>query len=207
MEQTNGPTFDASRPIEIKLKSAEGVKLITLRFPSDAEWIARQKARKLVVKSLGRGTSETIPPDSGEFDLDLVVRLRTDEAGPEIDKYEASRILDQLGECDVDGVVEDGGSYRVTTRVPGAVTVHILRMPTAKEIMQHRRAYCRTLDMPFNQSQTTVNLAAGGETYSKLEPKAEGYAGAVPIIHQAAAVNAAIAALEFGIGVAEPENF
>jgi hypothetical protein len=206
-EEISKPVFDSARPIEIKLKSAEGVKAIPLRFPTDAEWIDRQKQRKIVTKDLGRGMSETIMPYSGEYDLDLVGKLRTDQEGPSIDRYEATKILDQLGRCDVEEVTEEGGSFRVCTRVPGGTTVHILRMPSAKDMMQHRRAYCRSLDMPYNQRQMTVNLAAGGKTYSKLEPKSEGYGSPVPIIHQAAAVNAAIAAMEFGIGDADTENF
>ena len=201
------PVFDAERPIEIKLRSAEGTKIIALRFPTDPEWIGRQKKRKLVVKNLGRGLSETIAPDSGESDLELVATLRKDENGPSIDKYEATQIIDQLNRCDVEDVVEEAGLFRISMRVPGGLVTHVLRMPSARDIIQHRRAYCRSLDAPYNQQQITINLAAAGETYSKLDPHPEGYAGAVPIIHQAAAVNVAIAALESGIGVTEPENF
>ena len=43
-----------------------------------------------------------------------------------------------------------------------------------------------------------LNLGAAGSLYQKLAQGTEGYAGAVPIIHQAVAVKAAIDALDAG---------
>ena len=49
------PVFDASRPIAINLRTPEGVKTVRVRFPSDDEWIERQRRRKAIIKQLGRG--------------------------------------------------------------------------------------------------------------------------------------------------------
>jgi hypothetical protein len=203
----NGQTFDAGRPIQIKLQSAEGVKTITVRFPTDEEWIERQRRRKIIIKQLGRGMSETIIPDSEDIDADLLSRLRNGDGGAEVDGFEATRILEQLGEAEVDDVLPEAGAFRVLMRVPGAITTHILRVPTAKEIIQYRRAFARVLDLPFNKQQLTVNMGTAAELYKKLSREIGGYAGDVPIIHQAVAVKAAIDALESGLGVAEPANF
>jgi len=199
--------FDAGRQIVFKIQSPEGAKAVRLRFPTDEEWIERQRRRKIIIKQLGRGMSETIVPDSEEADAELVARLRRDDDGPEIDGFEATRILEELSRAEVDDVVAEGGDFRVTLRVPGAMTAHTLRMPTAKEIIQYRRAFARIVDLPFNKQQLSINLEAAADLYKKLCKETAGYSGAVPVIHQAVAVKAAIDALESGLGVAEPENF
>ena len=44
------PVFDASRPITINLRTPGGLKTVRVRFPSDDEWISRQRRRKVLVK-------------------------------------------------------------------------------------------------------------------------------------------------------------
>lgn len=45
------PVFDAGRPIAINLRTPQGVKTIRVRFPSDEEWIDRQRRRKAIIDS------------------------------------------------------------------------------------------------------------------------------------------------------------
>ena len=52
--------FDAGRQVEVQLRSAEGTKTVKVRFPTDEEWTERQRRRKIVIKQLGRGISETL---------------------------------------------------------------------------------------------------------------------------------------------------
>src|ERR1019366_1119171 len=54
------PVFDSTRPIAINLRTPSGVKTVRVRFPSDDEWIARQRRRKVLVKQLGRGIRDPI---------------------------------------------------------------------------------------------------------------------------------------------------
>jgi len=189
--------FDSNRQIEIQLRSAEGTRTVKVRFPTDEEWIDRQRRRKIVIKQLGRGVSETTVANAEEADAALLAKIRVDE-GPEIDPYEASRIIEQLGLAEVDDVVAEGAEFRVVLRVPGGTTAHLLRMPSAKDVIEYRRGFARILDLPFNRQELTVNLAAAGALYQKLVQTTEGCTGAVPIIHQAVAVKAAIDALEAG---------
>ena len=206
MEEQKKPVFDASRQISIKLNTPEGTKAVTLRFPTDEEWVERQRRRKIIIKQLGRGISETVIPGSEEADAELLAKLRVGE-GPEVDAFEASRILEQLSQADVDDALQEAGAFRVLVRVPGGLTAHVLRMPSAKDVIEYRRAFARILDMPFNKQELTVNLGAAGALYQKLCQQSEGYAGTVPIIHQAVAVKAAIDALEAGFQEDRPVNF
>jgi hypothetical protein len=189
-----GNVFDAARQVEIQLRSAEGTRTVKVRFPTDEEWIERQR-RKVIIMQLGRGVSETTVSNAEEADADLFRKIRADD-GEELDAYEASRILEQLSLAEVEDVVPEGAGFRVLLRVPGWTTAHLLRMPSAKDVIEHRRSFARILDLPFNRQELTVNLAAAGALHQKLCQATEGYAGAVPIIHQAVAVKAAIDALD-----------
>jgi hypothetical protein len=193
--ETRTAVFDAARPITINLRTPEGLKAVRVRFPSDEEWTERQRRRKVIVKHLGRGISETTVANGEDADAALLARIRAEET-PEVDPFEASRIIEQLSQADVDEVLQEGETFRVTTRVLGGTTVHLLRMPSAKDVIDYRRGFARVLDLPYNKQELTINLAAAGALYKKLVTATEGCAGEAPIIHQAVAVKAAIDALD-----------
>jgi len=189
--------FDAKQPITIHLRTPDGVKPVRVRFPTDEEWIERQKKRKVIVKQLGRGVSETTIPDSAEADAALLIKIRLPEQNAtEVDAFEASRIIEQLNQADVDDVVQVGDAFRVTLRVLGGTVAHILKMPSAKDVFEYRRGFARVLDLPYNRQEPIHHLAPAASLFKKLLESSEGYAGDVPIIHQAVAVKAAIDALD-----------
>jgi hypothetical protein len=204
--EMNTAVFDATRPVAIQLRGPDGVKTVRVRFPSDDEWAERQRRRKVIVKSLGRGISETTIPNGEEIDAALLAKIRTEEE-PELDAFEAQKVVEQLSFCDVDDVVMAGDSFRVMLRVLGANTVHLLKMPSAKDVSQYRRGFARVLDLPFNRQELTLNIRAAGDLYKKLIDGTEGYAGEVPLIHQAVAVKAAIDALDASFQEDRDANF
>lgn len=196
MEQTT-VVFDSTRPLALQLRTPAGVKAVRVRFPSDEEWTERQRRRKVVIKQLGRGVSETIIGNAEEADAALLAKIRDGE-GPEVDPFEASRIIEQLSQAEVDDVVQTGDSFRVTLRVLGGVVTHVLKMPSAKDVFEYRRGFARVLDLPYNRQELTIDLGAAAVLYKKLITATEGYAGEAPIIHQAVAVKAAIDVLDAG---------
>ena len=200
------PVFDSTRPIAINLRAPGGVKTVRVRFPSDDEWIERQRRRKVIIKQLGRGISETIVGNGEEVDAALGAKIRSEPA-PEIDAFEAVKVVEQLSTAEVDDVVSEGDSFRVTTRVLGGSTAHVLNMPSAKEVFDYRRGFARVLDLPFGKQELTINIAPAGALYKKLVASAEGYAGDVPIIHQAVAVKAAIDAMDAAFAEDRDANF
>ena len=198
MEQTI-PVFDAARPIALQLRTSAGVKTIRVRFPSDEEWTERQRRRKVIIKQLGRGVSETIIANGEDADAALLAKIRTsEENAPEVDAFEASRIIEQLSLVEVDDVVQAGDAFRVTLRVLGGTVTHVLKMASAKDVTEYRRGFARVLDLPYNRQELTINLAAAGALYKKLITTAEGYVGDAPVMHQAVAVKAAIDAHDAG---------
>ncbi len=198
--------FDATRPVALQLRTPAGVKTVRVRFPSDDEWAERQRRRKVIVKNLGRGISETTIPGGEDVDAALLGKIRTEEE-PELDAFEAQKVIEQLATCEVDDVALAGDSFRVALRVLGGDTTHVLKMPSAKDVNQYRRSFARVLDLPFNRQEITINLRAAGELYKKLVESAEGYSGEVPIIHQAVAVKAAIDALDASFQEDRDANF
>ncbi len=199
--------FDAKQPITIHLRTPDGVKPVRVRFPTDEEWIERQKKRKVIVKQLGRGVSETTIPDLAEADAALLARIRVqEENAPEVDAFEASRIIEQLSQADVDDGVQVGDGFRVTLRVLGGTVSLVLRMPSAKDVFEYRRGFARVLDLPYNRQELIINLAPAAALFNKLLESSEGYAGDVPIIHQAVAVKAAIDALDGAFQEASDPN-
>jgi len=200
--------FDATKPITLNLRTPEGVKAVRLRFPTDDEWTERQRRRKVIIKQLGRGISETVVPNSEDVDAALLAKIRAEEQDPvEVDPFEASRIIEQLSQAEVDDVLQTGDTFRVTLRVLGGTVTHVIAMPSAKDVFEYRRAFARILDLPFNKQELTINLAAAGALYKKLSRAAEGYAGEVPGIHQAGVVKAAIDALDAGFQEDRDPNF
>ena len=190
------PVFDASRPIALRLPGPNGGRTIHVRYPSDDEWIDRQRRRKVLTKQLGRGQSETTILNREDADAVLMAKIRTEENEPETDAFEAVKLIEELATCDVDDVVTAGDGFRITTRVLGAVTVHVLKMPSAKDTFEFRRGFARVIDMQYGRTEATVNLAPVGAMYKKLLVSVEGYVdNVVPIIHQAVAVRAAIDAI------------
>lgn len=190
------PGFDASRPIALRLPGPKGGRTIHVRFPSDDEWIDRQRRRKLLVKQLGRGASETTVANREDADAVLFAKIRTHPDDPENDAFEAVKLIEELATCEVDDVVPDGEGFRVTMRVLGATTVHVMKMPSAKDTFEYRRGFVRAIDLQYGRQEITVNIAPVSAMYKKLMISTEGYVGEVPIIHQAVAVRAAIDALD-----------
>jgi hypothetical protein len=187
--------FDAARPITVNLRTPGGVKTVRVRFPSDEEWADRQRRRKVLIKQLGRGVSETTVANGEDVDAALLAKIREGE-GPDVDPFEAMKVMEQLSQADVDDVVTAGDSFRVTLRVLGGTATHVLKMPSAKDVFDYRRGFARVLDLPYNRQELTINLAAAGALYKRLLETTDGYAGDVPLIHQAVAVKAAIDALD-----------
>src|SRR3974390_2305440 len=98
--EANAPVFDATRPVAIQLRGPDGVKTVRVRFPTDDEWVERQRRRKVIVKNLGRGISETMIPNGEDIDAALLGKIRTGE-DPEVDAFEAQKVVEQWANRDL----------------------------------------------------------------------------------------------------------
>ena len=114
-------------------------------------------------------------PDAEDADAALLAKIRVAEPDPpELDAFEASRVIEQLGQAEVDDVVQVGDGFEVTLRVLGGAVTHLLRMPSAKDVFEYRRGFARVLDLPYNRQELIINLAPAGALYKRLVEGADG---------------------------------
>jgi hypothetical protein len=185
--------FDATKPFEVPILSG-GEKRCQVRFPSDEEWSAWARAQRTVRHFLGRGKSQSEEVDLPKINAELFAKIRLEEDGPEFDEAEAGMVIGRIERCTVVDVVREGINYRIEMKVPGARVLHVLRMPTAKEMQDHERASISVV-AARRSVETRAFLEPSGALYEKLHVSHDGYAGDVPIVHKSAAVSEVIAQL------------
>jgi hypothetical protein len=185
------PSFDINQPVKLKVIRPDGDVTITLRFPTDEEWIERSRRRKIRSRNLGNGKTQSIqnPPDS--HNAELVNGLRVGECA-EVDLHEAKRILDRISTAAIDGdITREGANLRIPLKILGVSTVHIIRIPTERE----RGEFLQMSGVPTisqgNIDTYGFNLGGAADLYPKLRKDAIGYTGNVSVVHALAILNAA----------------
>jgi hypothetical protein len=104
--------FDSTLELGIKLPSPEGVKRVSVSFPSDADFSEWRRKKKIVQKDLGRRSFQIEASQPEQCDLDLLKKILVTEEGqptPEIDEAEASYIVSKLAESEVPDKAGAGG--------------------------------------------------------------------------------------------------
>ncbi len=172
--------FDTTKQFEIAIQSG-GRKTAVVRWPTDEEFAARAKARKIVRKTLGRGKTSTDTMGHAEADAELWKRIVI-EAPEGIDEAEIGAFLARLTFTDALEVERHGGEITITLQVtdftrggdPVFVTRHTLRLPTQRQIRDYSLRSVSRVDQGRQQVITT-KLEAGGELYDQLLVSVEGY--------------------------------
>jgi len=192
-QQTSNTLFDASKTIVVPILSG-GEKRCEVRFPSDEEWCGWARAQRTIRHFLGRGKSQSEDIDLPRINAELFAKIRLDKDGPAFDDAEAGMVIGRVERTNITAIEREGNNYRIAMKVPGARVVHVLRMPTAKEMQEHEKA--STSVMAARRSvETRAFLEPSGALYDKLHVSHVGYAGTVPIVHKSAAVSEVIAQL------------
>jgi len=186
--------FDVSKQFVVKILSG-GEKQCTVRYPSDAEWCERATKQKLVRRLLGRSKSQYEALDGEAVDAELFARIRLDEDGAPFDEAEAAKVIARLERVTVAAVERAGNKYRIELAVPGGRTVHVLRIPSQKDVLEYSRASIHVTD-GRRQQEIRVSLEPAGRLYDKLAESTEGYTGAVPVIHKSAAISELLAEID-----------
>lgn len=203
MELQNNVVFDSSAKFEVKAVTTDGIQKIAVRFPSNDEWTDWHSRKKYEIVSRGGNLTETVVgAGSEEIDADLLSKIRAEQL-PEIEPFHAGNICQRLSQADVVEAEREGDGYRVVLRVPGGMTSHLLRIPTAKEWQKHDKRFARLYDSGQKKIIVT-NLAVAAELYVALCQETTGYpsgngagpTSAVPILHQVAAVGGIMAAIK-----------
>lgn len=177
-------------------------KTVEVRWPTDAEWITRQRARKVVVKQLGQGKTDTKQVPSTDADLALYNQIRMPQS-PDIDEYEAEFLINILAMVTVLDVMRSGNEYTVSIAVPGGERTYTLAIPSIRQAKFYEDARIKIHPARYATQVFEVRLEPAAELFDKLfvhppvsvnsQPSAPSEsASQVPIIHKASVVDALI---------------
>jgi hypothetical protein len=201
--------FDAASEIEIGIYLASGAQSVTVRWPTDQEWAARARWRKIMVRRHPRGATEHQPPPPSEKDVALYEKVALNGVAT-VTKGEAHQIFDRLAVATVTGV-EIEGHYAIVDLIvyTGETVRHRVKIPTADQVISMRAAALHMLDLPYNQQQLTIHLEPSARLWDDCQGSSEDYAnGVVPAIHKDAAIRAVIDYLDHNLGPRrDDENF
>jgi len=198
--------FDTSSELAIQARSGKTKVEIAMRWPTDEEWAERHRNRKIVIRNLGRGMSET-DVDSTEADLKLYQAARLN-GSPDLTAAEASMVVKVIERADVSDVVIDGEEATVTLQVLGGTVTHRLQLPTPDQVLKMQRAASRLVSSSQrNASQMRAYLDPTAALWDQCQGRSEDYKGAVPSLHKDAAIRAVVEQINIEMSASDDEKF
>jgi len=194
--------FDISSEIvfPMRLVSTKSLEVeITVRWPTDAEWLKRARARKVIMRKPRAGVNETVLPMPGPHDVELYESIKLNGA-PAMTPAEADKVLNAMSRSEVTDVRLEGADAEVDMNViSGPVTLK-LRIPTADEVIHLQRAAVRLLDLPFSQQEVRINPEPGGRLFDDCGGRSDDYPKGIPLTHKDTAVRAVIDYIDQRVG-------
>lgn len=175
------------------LRTAQGLADVVMRWPTDAEWIARHKGTHLQQRNMGRGVGLN-DLNTVQADAKLYEAIKMNGAPP-LTPGEASYLIGHLAKCIVTNVELGATDAEVEMSVAGAEAKHTLRVPFMDEIQAFQRT-TKHMSLPNNVMEARASLEAGAALWDKCGGRVSGYEGPTPIIHKDAAIRAVIQAVE-----------
>lgn len=186
--------FDTKQAIEVSVMHPDGDKTVIVRWPTDEEWIAASKSKKIVFSAAGRGETRTEVEGHEDAAASLLEKIR--QSGDELDAAEALYVVERITQTRIDDAIRDGAHIVIAMRVPGADTRHTFRVPSIGELRNYRRNASNLLSAKRGKQIIRVNLQADADLYDKLIVSSEGYVNQVPIAHKNSAIAEMLTALD-----------
>jgi hypothetical protein len=177
----------------ITIKVPNPPKTAFLRLPTNQEILDRLDQQKSIRRTIGRRKSQTEFVPNLKADLDLFTKIRLDKDGAEFDEFEAGNAISKLTFCEVTDCQRAGDEYRVNLRTPFGETVHVVKIPTQRNITVYRRTVVSATDLPHGQEELRYRMEPAVELYDSVVSKVEGYSASfkpsdVPPHHKSAVV-------------------
>ena len=177
----------------VAVKVPNPPKTAVLRLPTSQELLDRLDQQKSIRRTIGRRKSQTEFVPNLKADLDLFTKIRLDKDGAEFDEFEAGNAISKLTFCEVTDCQRAGDEYRVNLRTPFGETVHLVKIPTQRNITVYRRTVVSATDLPHGQEELRYRMEPAVELYDSVVSKVEGYAASfkpsdVPPHHKSAVV-------------------
>lgn len=176
-------------------------KTAQLRLPTNEEMLERLDQQRSIRRTIGRRKSQTEFVPNLKADLDLFNRIRLDKDGAEFDEFEAGNAISKLSFCEVTDCQRAGDEYRVILRTPFGDTVHMVKIPTQRDITVYRRTVVSSTDLPHGQEELRYRIEPAVDLYDSVVTKIEGYAASikpadVPPHHKSAVVVELVQAID-----------
>lgn len=196
MFNLNEETDGQPRKIEVKLPPGSSVEAVEVRYPSDAEWCERVRNFRIQHTSTGRNFRRT-GDNKPAVSQDLFRKIALNGHAESIDEAEALYIVERLERSQCTGVERVGGHFEISLRVQGGTTVHTLKAPTQKRVLEYKRSVSPDPTVRNGKIESRGRLEPSGLLYDELaQEAAEGYAAAVPIPHKEQVISALLAEME-----------
>ncbi len=179
--------------INLARKNAEPQR-ITVRWPSDSEWIAREEALIAPIR-MDRGETEVLGANMDDVDAADLKLFRTihkagefseDQALMFVDILSAGFLVDKQEGDEWTTVRLDALGVNGVARMP---TVHYMKEPTYR-VARRWKAEARSTTTKGKIYKVRLNIRLAADMYNALLDHVDGYDGPVPIIHKSAVVQA-----------------
>lgn len=186
--------FDSNTTLTVgPLFTRAGKMDVTVRWPTDEEWSAHRRRRRIMQRQLGRGQTET-EIESGEADSKLYEAIKLNGA-PALSAGEASMVVDAIATCNVLGVDLHTEDAEVQMQTAMGEVAHTVRIPTMDQVRALQRS-TRLISLPYNRQEIRTSLDAAVALWDQCSGSGTGYASAVPNLHKDTAIRAVIQAIE-----------
>lgn len=187
--------FDTKCDIDVTIAAGDVRKVATVRFPTDAEWADRAAAQRTVIRSIGRGRSETEILNGAEVDRELFVKILLSENAAAFDDAEASAVIGRIARCEAGEAEHDGSQVRIPLSTAAGDTTHFMKVPSQKQVLDYGKAAVRLVEGRHRQ-ELRLNVVPAGTLYDALvaapacnSSLGPAYVdGVVPIIHKQAVI-------------------
>ncbi len=180
--------FDTTLDFKIKLPSPSGLVEVTVKFPTDDQWLEYHRGRRVIERDLGRGKTEPAVLGAEAAAERLFAQIKVDG---DLDRSQADLLIRRLADARVASVEDEGGQYRVTVRFLNMTGVHVLKMPSALQ-MKQAEAATRVVNEKYGAVEIMVNLKVFADLYGEMLVSAEGYSSSAPLLHKHAVVQAVL---------------
>jgi len=177
--------FDITAEIVVPTRPASKGGALTdveIRFPTDEEWSAHLKKKKILVRDMGRGT-EHVPAEPGELDIKLYTTIALNGA-PVLTPAEAADLLDRLSVCKTLDVAITGVEAEVELLIVKGITHHRMKIPTMDQVTVFTRNCIKRMNLAHGQHTISFNVMAGAQVYDECGGQSADYPSGVPALHK-----------------------
>lgn len=163
---------------------------VTVRWPSDDEWIEYDRQTRLITEQLGDGSSRTITEGEEAASTGLLRKINLN--GEPCEEDDAAAVTLMLSRCETGRPDRAGQVIEIPLTILGGIeTRHFLRLPTEKELRNFNNSAWSVRNRR-RTSEIKADLRLMSKFYDTLTDRApEGYedGSGVPVIHKQAVIS------------------